>query len=177
MEYESSILERLPLTREMRACLRRERSLSHNLIACLVIGMAAAILIALTGASRWIEQSPLYLAIAVLAIALAASAPLVWARLQVQLDLQSATYSRYAGAFYIREDTPTSQIEASDVWSMARSMTWVIVISDGELTIPLEVVVALAGIDHGEIDFATHQKVIFEIRDGGGNILFRNPNL
>ncbi len=150
---EGAALPGLPMTPAMRACLRAEAAAMEKL-GLLALPVLAGIL------GVWFFwREPLVL-IGILA-ALAGAGYEIWRSRLVRQDLAAGTFSRHSGAWRTIGTRYGCDIELPDGSRFS--------ISDRPITF-------FPPPPAGEVDYAPHSRISFEIRDADGNVLRRNSH-
>lgn len=166
--------QELPLTPQMRARLLAGASWRDQWIAGTGACGAALILLAWSGAGRWVLQSPPRIAVVSLCLVALAIAPSILDNRRAWRDLRANRFIRYRGRFALRRYSQPSR--AQPYWNIVRErkVVWAVAMPSAEIVVTDVVADLMRKAGSGEIDYSPRRKMIFEIRDSDGGIVFQN---
>ncbi|MBP0582730.1 hypothetical protein J8I29_25620 [Labrys sp. LIt4] len=181
----------LPLTASMRSQLREAQSPAASGPICAIAFVICLLLISFLGLWPTVMASGTNRALTGVILAAASISPYVWLRIKAGKDLGAGNFLRYSGDLVIRRHVRRSPSDDDRSSSNALSIggfevtlgdegslddvdvTWWLKLPEGEFRIDEATARAAQDARTGEVDYAPQSKLIFEIRNWQGAILYR----
>lgn len=165
------LTEVLPMTPAMRRHLQATQGFQASAYSCGIAFVGSLVAIAIFGLWPAISAGPVPMALAAAVVGAITAGPYVWSRIQAANDLGTGHFTRYSGAFVLRRHTQQS---SDDDYP---TVTWTLALPEGKVSIDGATAASVQEAGRGEVDYAPNRKLIFEIRDGQGQVLYRRPKL